>query len=384
MKKLLLVLLLGIIIGTLSACTTSYSDEYQSNWLDSKTTSTNSSTKTQSEDITYTATCHYTMNDYEVSSNTFTIKRSELTEENLKKKLSIPDEYELLKTDLNNCLTSEFDEINKTINYYISLKGQYEGYIYINSTDASANKKLVPISILYVRPNENTYKTVTDYYGNPVTYKASNITKIKIKNCRTMSFMFTISDYSYSYFSSLSELDVSELKYVKDVPDNFFAYCENLHKVIWGEGFKYTNRIGSSFFAGTSLSSCKLDLSYVTSIGHSFLYNSLTDLDEDASITFYALTKSADCALYQYKMNSNTKVNIYFNKVLPTSQNSYWFLSDGTSGYSHIPQFIAQNSLSWKYRTQGTYRFYSNYPEQLQPFATDIAREGANITVSKG
>ena len=338
----------------------------------------NNSTIKEPVDVTYSATCHYVFCDVELSSNTFSIKKSQLTQENLEKELVLPSEYVLANSNLNNCLKSEFDYKNNKIDYTVTVKPQYEGYMEIKSSDASANNKIVPVSVL-TNFGKDMVSTTTDFYGSPVTYQPSHITEIKFKNCKNLSFGFYVDDFNYSKFSSLTKLDVSELEFVEKVPKNFFAYCENLHDVVWGNAFKYTKRIGSAFFEGTQLNTCNLNLANVTEIGNTFLFNSLTNLSSNAVVKFNEVKSFSDCMLYQHTMKAGTKVSVYFGKSLP---NSCSFKSIGSDGYTYYPaNMTGLKPTTWTYRTQGTFDFYSDYPDQIQTYATDYAEDGATINV---
>lgn len=341
-------------------------------------TSDGSSTKPSDppvEIITYSATVKYTFNNFDISTSTFTIKSDQLSDKSyITSKLSLPSEY--VRAD-DQIYLRDTDYTNNKKTYEVFVKPTYDGYILVKSSDSTINNQLVPASILSDNLS-STVKTTTTFSGQPATYSLSNITEIKFKNSSKIDINFKVSEYNWSSLSSLTKIDVSELKYLKEIPNNFFSYCKNLKTVdVGSDGFKNIIHVGHRFLAGCSLSSCNFDFSNVTKIGNNFMFCALRDLTGTAIIRFRDLDPTTGASvLYQSRMQTNTKIELYLNNIIPTSN---WFHRDDSIGYSDYPSFIETGLLNWV--IVGTVLIHSNYVSQVQTVVEHLNNNGASITV---
>ena len=221
-------------------------------------------------------------------------------------------------------------------NIEVDLMGDHEGYLKILSdTNTELNGKYLSYEFIdySYTVSENQIISMTPYGENqPIEFFLDEITGIEFCNS-----LYIYSDFLYktSKLSNLETVNISNMKYLTEIPDGFFYGCKNL-KTIIGHNLKQLTSIGDRFLQNTDIVTFDLDLTNVTKIGKSFLRDALTGADyREITIDMPSLqsiggTKSGQIIdyegevnflyfLYQSKRNDNCIVNLKMYDFLLTN-----------------------------------------------------------------
>ena len=212
-------------------------------------------------------------------------------------------------------------------NIEVDLMGDHEGYLKILSdTNAELNGKYLSYELIdySYAVNKNQIISTTPYGENqPIEFFLDEINGIEFCNSLYIYSKFL---FKSSQLVNLTSVDISNMKYLTEIPDGFFYGCKNLTTVT-GHELDYLSKIGDNFLRNTNLINFDVDLSNVTYIGRCFMRDALIG-EESREITIdlpllqsiYGATSGEiedyqgeiDYVyfLYQSKKNSNAVVNI--------------------------------------------------------------------------
>lgn len=232
----------------------------------------------------------------------------------------VPDGYIIANDNLEWAVIGDQD-------IEVDLMGDHEGYLKILSdTNAELNGKYLSYELIdySYTASENQIISMTPYGENqPIEFFLDEINGIEFCNSLYIYGDFLLKS---SQMINLTSVDISNMKYLAEIPNGFFYGCKNLTTVT-GHELDYLNKIGDNFLQNTNLINFDIDLSNVTYIGRCFMRDALIG-EESREITIdlpslqsiYGAT-SGDISdyegeydhvyfLYQSKKNLNAVVNI--------------------------------------------------------------------------
>ena len=197
----------------------------------------------------------------------------------------------------------------------IYCEAEYENYMYVESTNNLIDKKYIPVSVLKNHlQSSSTQTTYAKGDTTPLTFVFEDITKIKF--CNSLNFDVTFpsfNKYSSGGLKNLTTVDISEMKFVKSIPDNFFICAESLITII-GEDMEMLTTIGSNFLRNSNIINFNLDLSNITGIGNHFLYNAFNGSEaRNVTLDFKSLN------VINGLQSTGTKLSNYYGSVDNTS-----------------------------------------------------------------
>ena len=189
----------------------------------------------------------------------------------------VPDGYIIANDNLEWAVIGDQD-------IEVDLMGDHEGYLKILSdTNAELNGKYLSYEIIdysYI-VSENQIISMTPYGENqPIEFFLDEINGIEFCNS-----LFIYSDFLFksSQMINLTSVDISNMKYLAEIPNGFFYGCKNL-KTVTGHELDYLNKIGDNFLQNTNLINFDIDFSNVTYIGRCFMRDALIG-EESREIT---------------------------------------------------------------------------------------------------
>ena len=234
----------------------------------------------------------------------------------------IIDEYGLKYVyDSFNNGTTNYKWTYSNINANIYVESEHTGYVLVKSSINSNidGKYLLLTSVLTQSSDIRTTKPQGE--ENTIAYYASDIEYIKFSNELSLptTGLSGYIRYYGDYLTNLKEIDLSELKFIKEIPAGFMSGCKKLTKVVGGE-LPYLKTIGDNFLSNTNITIFDLDLSNVTTIGSNFMYHALEG-DESRTITI--------------DLSSLTKIKNWGSAGITQIQ----------KGQSVIPSFLCQRSM---------------------------------------
>ena len=267
------------------------------------------------------------------------------------------------------------------ISKIIYVKSEHSGYVLVkSSTNSSINNKYLSISSVFKQSSDiQTSKPQGE--TTDVSYYLSDIEYIKFSNELSLP-QYTINGtiaYYGTYLTNVKEIDLSELKYVEEIPYGFMSGCKKLTKVTGGKLDSLVT-IGNDFLKDTNITTFDLDLSKITKIGTGFM-NHAFEGEEARNITIdlSSLTKIGNWTsagitniesrfrlkpafLCQKTMNANSKVTLKMGNYLLTD------------AYFYEYQYVNGNDVYY-----GSYNLdlYSNNKTQQQTLLTKL---NGNIT----
>ncbi len=248
----------------------------------------------------------------------------------------------------------------------VDLMSEYEGYLKITSTNAEINGKYFSYELIdySYKVNDNQIISMVPY-GETSSIEFFLDEIIGIEFCNSL---YIYSDFLYktSKLINLETVDLSNMKYLTEIPDGFFYGCKNL-KTIIGHDLKQLTSIGDRFLQNTNIVNFDIDLTNVIKIGKSFLRDAFIGEDSrEITIDLPSLqtiggTKSGQNIdyegevnflyfLYQSKRNDNCIVNLKVYDFLLTNNmfKSYYSVWDNNNlqYYSFINLNVYTNKLS--------------------------------------
>ena len=240
----------------------------------------------------------------------------------------VPSEYIIINDSLEWTIIGDQD-------ITVDLMSEYEGYLKIASTNPNIDGKYLSYELIdySYKVNDNQIISMVPYgESSAVEFFLDEITGIEFCNS-----LYIYSDFLYktSKLSNLETVNISNMKYLTEIPDGFFYGCKNL-KTIIGHNLKQLASIGDSFLQNTNIVTFDLDLTNVTKIGKSFLRDALIGADyreitiDMPSLQSIGETKSGQIIhyegevnflyfLYQSKRNDNCIVNLKMYDFLLTN-----------------------------------------------------------------
>lgn len=271
----------------------------------------------------------------------------------------VPSEYIIINDSLEWTIIGDQD-------ITVDLMSEYEGYLKIASTNPNIDGKYLSYELIdySYKVNDNQIISMVPYgESSAVEFFLDEITGIEFCNS-----LYIYSDFLYktSKLSNLETVNISNMKYLTEIPDGFFYGCKNL-KTIIGHNIKQLASIGDSFLQNTDIVTFDLDLTNVTKIGKSFLRDALIGADyreitiDMSSLQSIGGTKSGQIIdyegevnflyfLYQSKRNDNCIVNLKMYDFLLTNTmfKSYHGVWDGNHVryYSFVNLNVYTNKLS--------------------------------------
>lgn len=271
----------------------------------------------------------------------------------------VPCDYIVTNDNLKWALIGDQDII-------VDLMSEHEGYLKITSTNPNIDGKYLSYELI-----DNSYKVNDNQIISMIPYGESSAVEFFLDEITGIEFcnsLYIYSDFLYktSKLSNLETVNISNMKYLTEIPNRFFYGCKNL-KTIIGHDLKQLTSIGDSFLQNTNIVTFDLDLTNVTKIGKSFLRDSLTGADSRKitidlpSLHSIGGTKSGQIIdyqskvdflyfLYQSKRNDNCVVNlkIYDFLLTDTMFKSYHHVWDNNNMqyYSFVNLNVYTNKLS--------------------------------------
>lgn len=271
----------------------------------------------------------------------------------------VPCDYIVTNDNLKWALIGNQDII-------VDLMSEHEGYLKITSTNPNIDGKYLSYELI-----DNSYKVNDNQIISMIPYGESSAVEFFLDEITGIEFcnsLYIYSDFLYktSKLSNLETVNISNMKYLTEIPNGFFYGCKNL-KTIIGHDLKQLTSIGDSFLQNTNIVTFDLDLTNVTKIGKSFLRDSLTGADSRKitidlpSLHSIGGTKSGQIIdyqsevnflyfLYQSKRNDNCVVNlkIYDFLLTDTMFKSYHHVWDNNNMqyYSFVNLNVYTNKLS--------------------------------------
>lgn len=271
----------------------------------------------------------------------------------------VPCDYIVTNDNLKWALIGDQDII-------VDLMSEHEGYLKITSTNPNIDGKYLSYELI-----DNSYKVNDNQIISMIPYGESSAVEFFLDEITGIEFcnsLYIYSDFLYktSKLSNLETVNISNMKYLTEIPNGFFYSCKNL-KTIIGHDLKQLTSIGDSFLQNTNIVTFDLDLTNVTKIGKSFLRDSLTGADSRKitidlpSLHSIGGTKSGQIIdyqsevdflyfLYQSKRNDNCVVNlkIYDFLLTDTMFKSYHHVWDNNNMqyYSFVNLNVYTNKLS--------------------------------------
>lgn len=253
----------------------------------------------------------------------------------------------------------------------VDLMSVYEGYLKVSSsTNSELNGKLLSYELIdysYTVDKNQLISMIPLGENNPVEFFLDEVTGIEFCNS-----LYIYSDFLYktSKLENLSVVDISNMKYLTEIPDGFFYGCKNL-KSVKGEDLNYLSKIGDNFLCNTNIVDFDVDLSNVTEIGRCFMMDALLGTENrEITIDLPSLisineTKSGQVIdygskinhiyfLYQSKKNLNAVVNLKVYNFLLTDEmfKSYDSVFDSETQKLQYYSFVNLNVYTNRVSTQ--------------------------------
>ena len=271
----------------------------------------------------------------------------------------VPSDYIIINDSLEWAIIGDQD-------ITVDLMSEYEGYLKIASTNPNIDDKYLSYELIdySYKVDDNQIISMVPYGENSaVEFFFNEITGIEF--CNSL-YIYSNFLYKTSKLSNLETVNISNMKYLTEIPDGFFYGCKNL-KTIIGHNLKQLTSIGDRFLQNTNIVTFDLDLTNVTKIGKSFLRDALTGADyrkitiDMPSLQSIGGTKSGEIIdyegqvnflyfLYQSKRNDNCIVNLkmydfLLTKTMFKSYHGVWVDTD-FQYYSFVNLNVYTNKLS--------------------------------------
>ncbi len=225
------------------------------------------------------------------------------------------------------------------LNVEYQVKPKYEQYMRITTTNTNTNGQIIPFAVLGINIGNNPY-TVNNFNNEPVTFRLSEITEIKLFNTYsfynnriidfgngiTNNFSAIIANNNAA-LKNLIKVDLTECTFIEELPSNFFSGIPTLKTVVSNGNTKKLQQVGSNFLADSeNIEFIDFDFSALTRTGNYFLMNSLINYKDEFTIDLSNIKNSGMLFMYQRVNNTNIPtVNLILNN---TQWNSDWFVGD--------------------------------------------------------
>lgn len=261
------------------------------------------------------------------------------------------------------------------------VKPKYEQYMQITTTNANTNGQIIPFAVLGINIGNNPY-TVNNFDNEPVTFRLSEITEIKLFNTysfynnRIVNFGNGITNNfgmivanNNAAFINLVKVDLTECTFLEELPSNFFSGIPTLKTVISNGNTKKLQQVGSNFLADSeNIEFIDLDFSALTRTGNYFLMNSLINYKNTLIINISKIENSGLLFMYQ-RVNENNVPTI--NLILENKQwNNDWFV-----GVKNDSSFIG------RYYSSVNLNVYTNYKGNFETALQDFENTTINYNV---
>lgn len=333
---------------------------------------------------TFTVNVRYVYRDIIIDTLTDTKKEGE-TYNYAKYKENIPDKY-----IENEQKESYFpDDYKKgqigyeagilTVEYQV--KPKYEQYMQITTTNANTNGQIIPFAVLGYNIG-NTAFTTNNYDGEPVTFRLSEITGIKLFN--TYSFVnnrlgengkgilnnfYTIIADNNAALKNLTKVDLTECTFIEELPSNFFSGIQTLKMVVSNGSTKKLQQVGSNFLADSeNIEFIDLDFSSLTRAGSYFLTNALINYKSPLTVNLSNIENSGLLFMYQRANDANIPT---INLILSNKQwNDTWFV-----GIKNDSSFIG------RYYSSINLNVYTNYKGNIETALQEFENTTINYKI---
>lgn len=333
---------------------------------------------------TYTVNVNYVYRDTVIHTLTDTKKEGEKYDY-AKYKESIPDTY-----IENEAKDSYFpDDYPKgsygydigVLDVTYQVKPKYEQYMQITTTNPNTNGRIIPFSVFGLNIGNNPY-TINDYDNEPVTFRLSEITEIKLFNTysfynnRIVDFgngitnnFGTIYQANNDALDNLVKVDMTECSFIEELPSNFFSGIPSLKTVISNGCTKKLQQVGSNFLSDSeNVESIDFDFSALTQAGSYFLMNTLINCKSAININLGSIENSGRLFLYQRQNDGNVPtINLFLEN---TQWNNDWLVGD-----------IYDTAYIGKYYSLVNLNVYTNYKGNIETALQKHIEAGVNVHI---
>lgn len=267
------------------------------------------------------------------------------------------------------------------LNVEYQVKPKYEQYMQITTTNANTNGQIIPFAVFGVNIGNNPY-TVNNFDNEPVTFRLSEITEIKLFNTYsfynnrivnfgngiTNNFGMIVANNNAALIN-LVKVDLTECTFIEELPSNFFSGIPTLKTVISNGNTKKLQQVGSNFLADSeNIEFIDFDFSALTRTGNYFLMNSLINYKNTLTINISKIENSGLLFMYQ-RVNENNVPTI--NLILENKQwNNDWFV-----GVKKDSSFIG------RYYSSVNLNVYTNYKGNIETALQDFENTTINYNV---
>lgn len=333
---------------------------------------------------TFTVNVRYIYRDTIIHTLTDTKKEGE-TYNYAKYKENIPDKY--IENDQKESYFP--DDLKKgqigydagILNVEYQVKPKYEQYMQITTTNSNTNGQIIPFAVLGINIGNNPY-TVNNFDNEPVTFRLSEITEIKLFNTysfynnRIVDFGNGITNNfgaiianNNTALKNLVKVDLTECTFLEELPSNFFSGIPTLKTVISNGSTKKLQQVGSNFLSDSeNIEFIDLDFSALTRTGNYFLTNTFINYKDTFTINLSNIENSGLLFMYQ-RANDNNVPTI--NLILDNTQwNSDWFV-----GNKYDTTFLG------KYYSSVNLNIYTNYKGNIETALQDFENTSINFKV---
>lgn len=267
------------------------------------------------------------------------------------------------------------------LNVEYQVKPKYEQYMQITTINANTNGQIIPFAVLGINIGNSPY-TVNNFDNEPVTFRLSEITEIKLFNTysfynnRIVDFGNGITNNfgaivanNNAALKNLVKVDLTECTFLEELPSNFFSGIPTLKTVISNGNTKKLQQVGSNFLADSeNIEYIDLDFSALTRTGNYFLMNSLINYKNTFTINISNIENSGLLFMYQ-RVNENNVPTI--NLILGNKQwNNDWFV-----GVKNDSSFIG------RYYSSINLNVYTNYKGNIETALQDFDNTTINYKV---
>lgn len=266
-----------------------------------------------------------------------------------------------------------------TVEYQV--KPKYEQYMQITTTNANTNGQIIPFAVLGYNIGNSAF-TANNYDGEPVTFRLSEITEIKLFN--TYSFVNnrlgengkgilnnfnTIIADNNAALKNLIKVDLTECTFIEELPSNFFSGIPTLKTVVSNGNTKKLQQVGSNFLADSeNIEFIDLDFSSLTRAGSYFLTNALINYKSPLTVNISNIENSGWLFMYQRANDANIPT---INLILSNKQwNDTWFV-----GIKNDSSFIG------RYYSSINLNVYTNYKGNIETALQDFENTTVNYIV---
>ena len=183
----------------------------------------------------------------------------------------------------------------------------YEDYFVVgSSTNKNIDGKMLPYSVLdkmfrHLEIDSETIHTTKPYGSDlSVAYKLSDIESIKFKNGSFLPGDNDLHMYLQTFHGllpNLKTIDLSEMIYIKEIPQGFFFGAENIENVI-APSLPHLEVIGGGFMSYNNIKNFDFDFSNVEIIGDGFLNYAFSSDIESVNIDLSKLTSIKNSGYY--------------------------------------------------------------------------------------